>query len=220
MMAAMSLLRRALLCLFFCAVLLSAPGKAQAFQSYFASKEIRADSIDQFPKWMDVLSRYKATAHQLDSICGEETYSPCRLKSWKDFLISEKDQPLDEQIAAINKFVNAYPYVEDIVNWGVADYWETPYEFQERNGDCEDFAIAKFMSLRALGLSNDLMRVMIVRDLNLGGIIHAILLVNVDDKRMILDNQIKQVMPAMQIYHYVPVYAINEEHWWQYFMPQ
>jgi len=193
---------------------------AQAFQSYFVSREVRADSIELFPKWTGVLARYNAAAHGLDAICGTEMYSPCRLKGWKEFLITQKDKPLDEQIEAINRFINAYPYIEDIVNWGVDDYWETPYEFQTRNGDCEDFAIAKFMSLRALGVSGDVLRVTIVRDLNLGGIIHAILLATVDGEKYILDNQVKQVVPALKIYHYVPVYAINEQHWWQYYMPQ
>lgn len=195
-------------------------GPACAFQSYFASREVRADNIDIFPKWTGMLGRYQADSRPLESICGTETYSPCKLKDWKDKLADLKDKSLMEQVEGINAFVNAYPYIEDIVNWGVNDYWETPYEFQTRNGDCEDFAISKYMSLRALGVPDDVMRITIVRDLNLGGIIHAILVVQVDDERYIMDNQVKQVVPALKIYHYLPVYGINETHWWQYYMPQ
>lgn len=191
---------------------------AWAFQSYFAAREIRASNIELFPKWTGVLERYGTEARTLENICDASPYNPCKLKEWKDFLTQQQGKKLAEQVEAVNRFVNAYPYIEDIVNWGVADYWETPYEFQKRNGDCEDFAISKYMSLRALGVPDDLMRITIVRDLNLGGIIHAILVVQLDDERVIMDNQIKQVIPALDVYHYLPVYGINETHWWQYFV--
>lgn len=195
------------------------PREACAFQSYFINKEIKSDNIEMFSKWTDVLARYEATAHSLDDVCGsDEKYSPCRLKVWKKTLEGLRGKPLIEQIDGVNRLVNSYPYVEDIVNWGVDDYWETPYEFQERNGDCEDYAISKFMSLRALGVTNDQMRIEIVQDLNLGGVIHAILIVFVDGKVYVLDNQIKQVILAVDIYHYKPIYSINEEHWWRHIM--
>lgn len=196
------------------------PLPAQAFQSYFINREVKADNIKMFPKWVDMLSRYDDASHKLDDICGEDQYSACKLKDWKDFLTDLRGKPLLEQMSAVNRFVNKYPYVEDIVNWGMEDYWETPYEFQLKNGDCEDYAIAKFMSLRALGISGDVLRVAIVRDLNLGGIIHAVLVVYVNGEAYVLDNQIKQVIPAIKIYHYVPVYSINEKHWWQQFVKQ
>ena len=200
-----------------CLLFLMGVSPAHAFQSYFAYREVEASNLKMFPKWLDMISRYDDESHTLDDICGGEEYSACKLKDWKDFLAGLRGKPLMEQMGEINRFVNKYPYVEDIVNWGVEDYWETPYEFQRKNGDCEDYAIAKFMSLRALGVTGDVLRVAIVRDLNLGGIIHAVLIVFVDGKAYILDNQIKQVMPALKIYHYVPVYSINEKHWWQYF---
>lgn len=202
----------------FCVLFFAGPVPALAAQSYFLNQEFRSDTINLFPKWTGVLSRYKASARTLDDVCGTETYSPCRLKGWKDFLIGLKDKPLDEQVEEVNGFVNAYPYIEDIVNWGVQDYWETPYEFQQRNGDCEDFSIAKYMSLRALGISDEVLRVTIVRDLHLGGIIHAVLLVTLDDGVYMLDNQIKQVASVKKIYHYMPLYSINEHHWWQYIL--
>lgn len=197
------------------------PVQAVAFQSYFINREEQSDNIEMFTKWTDVLARYDATAHTLEDICGRDRYSPCKLKDWKTMLQGLKGKPLMEQVDAVNRFINAYPYVEDIVNWGVDDYWETPYEMQQRNaGDCEDYAISKFMSLRALGVSNDLMRVEIVQDLNLGGVIHAILIVFVGDQVYVLDNQIKQVIRAVDIYHYRPVYSINEAHWWRHIMLQ
>ncbi|MDR3424759.1 MAG: transglutaminase-like cysteine peptidase [Alphaproteobacteria bacterium] len=188
------------------------------FHSFFIDREKEFDNIQMFPRWIDMLSRYNAESHTLNAICGADPYSPCKLKDWKATLEGLRGKPLPEQLDAVDRFINAYPYVDDIVNWGFDNYWETPYEFQRKSGNCKDYAIAKFMSLRALGVPNSQMRVVVVRDLNLGGIIHAVLIVFIDEKGYILDNQIKQVMPADKIYHYVPIYSINERHWWQHFM--
>lgn len=193
---------------------------AWAFQSYFINKEVKSDNIEMFSKWTDVLARYDSTSHKLEDICGDERYNPCKLRDWKKKLEALKGKSLMEQVQEVNHFVNEYTYVEDIVNWGVGDYWETPYDMQDRGGDCEDYAISKFMSLRALGVSNDKMRVEIVQDLNLGGVIHAILIVFIDGEVYVLDNQIKQVMLAVDIYHYKPVYSINEEHWWRHILDE
>lgn len=204
--------------LFAIAALLALPQRAQAFQSYFINREVQSDNISMFTKWTDVLARYDEKAKSFEDACDGHQYSTCKLRGWQQSLEKLRGRPLKEQIDGVNRLVNSYPYIEDIVNWGITDYWETPYEFQERNGDCEDYAFAKFVSLRALGVPNDKLRMEIVQDLNLGGVIHAILIVFVDDKVYVLDNQIKQVMLAVDIYHYKPIYSINEKHWWRHIM--
>lgn len=204
----------------FTGALLSLPAPVSALESYFINNEVKADNIEMFPKWTDMLSRYDNESHTLDSVCGKEQYSTCKLKEWKEFVESLSDKPRLEQMQQINAYVNRYPYIEDIVNWGLDDYWATVYEFQRKSGDCEDYAIAKFTSLRALGVPNDDMRIEIVQDLNLGGIIHAILIVFYDGQVYVLDNQIQQVMLAVDIYHYKPIYSINETHWWRHVMVQ
>jgi len=201
-------------------IFLVAAQPAQALQSYFINNEVEADNIDMFTKWTDMLSRYTTESKPLDPACGKDRYSVCKLKEWTQYMESLRDLPQLEQMAKINAFVNSYPYIEDIVNWGVEDYWATVYEFQRKSGDCEDYAIAKYTSLRALGVSGDTMRIEIVQDLNLGGIIHAILIVFLDGKVYVLDNQIKQVVLATSIYHYKPIYSINESHWWRHIMIQ
>jgi len=213
--------RVAVRAVFLCGMLAVFPHPAQAFQSYFINREVRAETLNLFPKWLDVLSRYKAESHTLDDICGSDDYTPCKLRAWKDFLTEQRGKSLSDQVEAVNRFVNKYPFVDDIVTWGIGDYWATPYEVQRvKAADCEDYSVAKFMSLRALGVSDEVMRVTIVKDLNLGGIIHAVLVIKMDDQSYVLDNQIKQVLLATKIYHYLPIYGINEHAWWQYFMPQ
>jgi predicted transglutaminase-like cysteine proteinase len=197
------------------------PLQANALQSYFINNEVESDNIEMFPKWMDMLKRYDDESQTLNDACGKDRFNTCKLKDWKLFVEGLRGKPRLEQMAQVNAFVNKYPYVEDIVNWGLEDYWETVYEFQRKNsGDCEDYAIAKYTSLRALGVPADEMRIEIVQDLNLGGVIHAILIVFADKQVYVLDNQIKQVMLAVNIYHYKPIYSINETHWWRHLMIQ
>lgn len=149
--------------------------------------------------------------------CDHETFNPCAVKDWRRMIESIRSRPLGEQLKVVNKWANEHPYIVDQLNWGTEDYWETPNEFMTVSGDCEDYAIAKYYSLLELGIPENALRIIIVQDLNLGGIIHAILGVYEDGKLIILDNQIQQVMPAVKIYHYRPIYALNASSWWAYY---
>ena len=115
---------------------------------------------------------------------------------------------------AVNRWANNHPYVEDWANWGLPDYWETPKEFLTRGGDCEDFAIIKYFTLRRLGFDANDLRIMIVNDTNLQ-IYHAVLAVRQKDgEPLILDNQAKDVIPASVASQYHLIYSLNETGWW------
>jgi predicted transglutaminase-like cysteine proteinase len=109
--------------------------------------------------------------------------------------------------------MNRKRYVIDPTNYGVPDYWASPVQFLHLNGDCEDYAIAKYLALRELGYDDEELRVVVLDDLNLG-VAHAVLAVYSDDDVLILDNQIDTVVSANVIRHYRPIYSVNERHWW------
>ena len=111
--------------------------------------------------------------------------------------------------------MNSARYIEDINNYGDTDYWATPGQFFDRSGDCEDYAIAKFMTLLELGFSNEQMRIAVVHDTNLN-LIHAVLVVYVNDVGYLLDNQIEQVVQVDSVRHYRPYYSLNETRWWRH----
>ena len=115
--------------------------------------------------------------------------------------------------ARVNRFANYAPYVTDPVNYGVPDYWATPIQFLNKDGDCEDYAIIKFMSLRALGFDNDQMRVVVLLDMNLNAG-HAVLIVYLDGTAWLLDNQVRDVVRADVVHHYHALYSVNETTWW------
>lgn len=200
-----SRLCRALLFLAVLAAAAAGPAAA-ATPSIFGTREIHSGDLKLFPKWRGTMDRF-----------GEETRSCadplCDHAYWGKVIDDLAGLDRRTQIERINREMNEKLYVIDPINWGVPDYWATPFQFLRKNGDCEDYAIAKFMALRALGFDNDELRIVVLNDLNLG-IAHAILVVYVEDQALVLDNQIRSVVPAETIRHYQPVYSVNEEGWW------
>ncbi|MBF0247514.1 MAG: transglutaminase-like cysteine peptidase [Alphaproteobacteria bacterium] len=184
--------------------------------SFFDTLETMSDKLDPFKKWNEAVEKYtKEKALAKEGKCGDKEMNKCNYTKWVEFLAGIKEKDLVSQIREINDYMNRAPYITDPVNWGEKDYWASPGEFMTKFGDCEDYAIAKFMSLKMLGYNEDDLRVVAVKDLNLK-IGHAILVVFYEGKPYVLDNQIKQVMPATKIKHYVPQFSINTKAWWRH----
>lgn len=179
---------------------------ATTYPPLFGTREVPAQGLKLFPKWRGVMERFgEEQKNCFDPLCSQEY--------WKKLLAGLAGADRRTQIDTVNHEMNEKLYITDPINWGVPDYWATPYQFRRKNGDCEDYAIAKFMALRALGFENAELRIVVLNDLNLG-IAHAVLVVYVDGKALVLDNQIKTVVPAESIRHYQPVYSVNEDGWW------
>jgi len=172
----------------------------------FGTIEIHFSNLKMFPKWRGTLELFE---RELRS-CGPDQ---CKSREWTAVIERLRGKGIMTQLRAINTEMNKKPYVIDQVNWNVPDYWATPFQFLQKGGDCEDYAIAKYMALKDLGVPVDDMRIVVLNDLNLRTT-HAILVVYVDGKPYVLDNQISNVVPAITIQHYQPVYSINEKGWW------
>ena len=164
----------------------------------FGTNERTSTNLAPFPKWNKVMSK----------ISQDESFV-----EWENVLKAVDGMDRFNKVREVNRIINNRRYVIDPTNWGMSDYWATLREFFYKNGDCEDYAISKFMTLRELGIPNDDMRVVIVQDQNLR-IAHAILAVKINGQEYILDNQIKDITPDRNIRHYKPVYSINETNWW------
>jgi predicted transglutaminase-like cysteine proteinase len=186
---------------------------ATAGLSLFGYREVQSSKLHLFPKWRGALSRHFNEAKLPDAACTETAFNLCHLRQWKKFLRGLRGIDRMSQIKAVNFFFNRHPYIIDPKNYGVPDYWATPFQFLARDGDCEDYAITKYFSLRSLGFSADSMRIVVLQDLNLNTA-HAILIVYMGKKALVLDNQVATVVDATSILHYRPIYSINEKHWW------
>lgn len=179
----------------------------------FGTQEVSYDNLAAFPKWINVMARASA---EINLDCPQ-TFDgqPCKVTQWKKYIQSIQGRSLKEQLVLINNYVNSEPYRPDSSIGSSSDYWQTPGEFFATGGDCEDFAIAKFLSLKLLGIPQSAMRIVVLNDLRLRTI-HAVLSVYVDGETYILDNQIKKVVPMSMVSYYQPIYSINEQHWWRH----
>jgi predicted transglutaminase-like cysteine proteinase len=113
---------------------------------------------------------------------------------------------LDEANRAVNR---AILYVHDSVQHGEADRWSAPLlTLAAGKGDCEDYAIAKYIALQEAGFSRDDMRVVLVRDHAVGQA-HAALAARIDDRWLILDNRSSELIEDLDASSLTPLFAIN-----------
>jgi predicted transglutaminase-like cysteine proteinase len=183
------------------------------YPALFGSREVRSASLGPFQKWTGMLQRQRDERGTYEGPCTARRFNRCHLQEWRRLLAEIASLDPLAQLEAVNGFMNRAPYITDPVNYGVPDYWASPLQFMSKDGDCEDHAIAKYFSLRQLGLPDERMRIVVVDDLNLR-IPHAILVVYLGERAYILDNQISRVVPAEVVNHYKPIYSINEQAWW------
>lgn len=186
----------------------------QAKPSFFNTVEVESDNLKPFTKWTEALGKYdKENALVQKQGCDAQQFTSCHYVQWRKFLGTLVGKDKLTQATEVNAYMNKAKYIDDDTNWGQKDYWESPGEFMAKFGDCEDYAIAKFLSLQLLGFDPQSIRVVAVKDLNLK-VGHAVLAVFIDGKVYILDNQISQVVEAKSIRHYQPVFSINQTRWW------
>ena len=129
---------------------------------------------------------------------------------WQDLIDGVADKHPLRQLDAVNRYFNRIPYAEDMDAYGVKDHWATPEDFVRRNaGDCEDYSIAKYTALRALGWSADALRVVVIRD-HKYNVNHAALAAKLDGLWYYLDNRASRLLRPSDVPFYQPIYALNE----------
>jgi predicted transglutaminase-like cysteine proteinase len=187
---------------------------AAAPLALFGTAEFRATSLAAIPQWRLALAALGAE-RAIYTAC-EPPAGACpsaALGPWLGLLARLRGLPETHQIDAVNRFVNAVPYSSDQALYGRRDHWATPLELFGRAGDCEDYAIAKYVSLRRLGLPADRLRIVVVEDTS-RRTAHAILAVRTGGDVLILDNLAIDAMPQAQVTHYRPYYSVSEEARW------
>lgn len=161
-----------------------------------------------------VLRRHDIALRKAAADCAAGERGACRLEDWRGFLSQIAKEDEGEQLYRVNRYMNTYRYRTDQRNWQRPDYWAVPAQLFERGGDCEDYAIAKYLSLRALGVAAERMRVVAVYDRKERED-HAVLLVSAGDETLVLDNKLQRVVSWADIRaRYQPYYSVNEISAW------
>lgn len=200
-------------------LLLALAPAAAASPSLFGTVEFRAESLAALPQWLRVLRQIEAERGVYETCRRTPEACPSRhVLAWQEMIEAQADQTPIEQLRAVNRFLNGWRYKSDHDNYGVRDYWATPLEFLARSGDCEDYAIAKYVTLRELGFSAEQLRLVVVHDLR-RDLAHAVLAVYLDDGVYLLDNLNMAVLPQERVTHYLPYYSVNETTRWAHVPP-
>ena len=122
------------------------------------------------------------------------------------FAASIRGQDVLSKLEAVNSYVNArVRFVDDRVQFGVADRWLTPSDTLSRGrGDCEDFALAKRAMLRAAGVSEKDLYLVVLKDLSRRAD-HAVLVVRAAGRFLVLDNGTDRIVDSSDVQDYKPM---------------
>ena len=150
---------------------------------------------------------------------AEQKYGkPARslLVAWEDLIISDNSQTDLEKLEKVNQFFNQMEFVDDIDHWGEKDYWATPIEFLgTQGGDCEDFTIAKYFTLKAMGIEEEKLNLTYVKALNYN--VHHMVLTYFStpgSEPLVLDNIVTDINSASQRKDLLPIYSFNGTGLW------
>ncbi|MCL7488826.1 MAG: transglutaminase-like cysteine peptidase [Desulfobulbaceae bacterium] len=139
-----------------------------------------------------------------------------RLDQWVELIRNDESASDMEKLIKVNAFFNRIDFIDDSLHWGEQDYWATPVEFlASGGGDCEDFSLAKYFTLKVMGVSETRLNLTYVKALNLNQA-HMVLTYfeTPGEEPLVLDNLIADIKPASQRTDLLPVYSFNGTGLW------
>jgi predicted transglutaminase-like cysteine proteinase len=139
-----------------------------------------------------------------------------RLNNWVRLINTDTSTTDMEKLVKVNSFFNKLDFVDDILHWRQKDYWATPIEFLASDGgDCEDFSLAKYFTLKVMGVSESKLNLTYVKALSINQAHMVLTYFEVPgDEPLVLDNLINDIKPASKRTDLLPVYSFNGTGLW------
>jgi predicted transglutaminase-like cysteine proteinase len=164
-------------------------------------------------KWRDVEREIDAERLVL-RICQENRAS-CQSQTALQFLaIVDSGRTLTgrARLGVINRGINLkIRPMSDLALYGADDVWSPPLAtFAIGAGDCEDYAIAKFVALQEAGVSADDLRIVILQN-DIRKEYHAVVAARLDGNWLMLDNLHMIMVEDQQVRAYHPVFLIDHD---------
>ncbi|WP_242633800.1 transglutaminase-like cysteine peptidase [Alteromonas sp. KUL17] len=127
-----------------------------------------------------------------------------------------------DQLLGVNAFFDEHiQYATDDIVFKEKDYWATPSElFGHSRGDCEDYAIAKYVALLHLGIDSSKLRLIYVKaKIGRSRVTQAHMVLGYYDSPssdpLVLDSLVSNVLPGSQRTDLIPVFSFNDSGIWQ-----
>lgn len=162
-------------------------------------------------KWRGVEADTTKDNDVLDRCKNDMASCPSYAAQFSRLIETVKSKAGRAQFEEANRGVNmAIRYVSDMAQFGEADRWSSALStFKTAQGDCEDYAIAKYTALTQAGVAAEDLRIVLVRDRAIRED-HAVLAAKLDDRWIILDNRRSELLDDNEEKTFTPLFAINE----------
>jgi len=146
---------------------------------------------------------------------GKDAYN--RLLAWEELIRQDRSTNDRAKLERVNSFFNGkIRFANDTEVWGNQDYWATPIEFLCKSaGDCEDFAIAKYFTLKAMGIPDEKLKITYVKSIQYN--IHHMVLTyfsTPEAEPLVLDNLVDSINPASRRTDLFPILSFNGSGLW------
>ena len=163
-------------------------------------------------KWSGVVADIRAESDILTRCRQAVDTCPAAAQKFLAVIAEGRAREGRARIGVINRAINlAIRPTSDLAQWGVADRWSAPLEtLATGRGDCEDYAIAKYVALTEAGVSADDVKLIIVRDLAVAED-HAVVAARLDDKWIVLDNRRLTLLEDSDMPHVLPLFVLGHD---------
>lgn len=145
---------------------------------------------------------------------GVEAYY--RLVKLQDLIRNDTSTNDIQKLKKVNLFFNQLEFISDSLHYQKEDYWATPIELlASGGGDCEDFSLAKYFTLKAMGVAEKKLNLTYVKAVKLNQA-HMVMTYfkTPGADPLVLDNLINTIKPASQRVDLLPVYSFNGTGLW------
>lgn len=179
---------------------------------------VAAGALSYFPTSANAFNpqRLRNSMNRLYGARGLQT-----LEEWFALLDRLRGANVATQLRDVNGFFNRRVlWRDDIQIWGQEDYWATPLETMGKGeGDCEDYSIAKYITLKELGVPGDKLRMIYVRArIGRSQTTQAHMVLGFyqtpASEPLILDNLVASIQPASRRDDLDPVFSFNSSGLW------
>jgi predicted transglutaminase-like cysteine proteinase len=185
--------------------------QAPAPEEPFGLKVESVTTGEVLNKWNGLVADIRAESEILAN-CRSARHCPPAARKFLNVIADGRAHEGRARIGVINRAINlAIQPMTDLAQWGVTDRWSAPLAtLTTGRGDCEDYAIAKYVALREAGVAETDVRLVIVRDLA-NGEDHAIVAARADEKWIMLDNRRLTLLEDSAMPHVLPLFAFDQD---------
>jgi len=178
----------------------------------FGLSTFRAPNGLLWTKWRGVEAQIQRDIEVLRACRDDRDQCPAEARRYLAVIESASAHEGRRRLDEINRAINvSVRYTSDLAQHGLPDVWSSPLAtFASGRGDCEDYAIAKYVALLETGVSGKDMRILLGNDTSVREA-HAVLAVRQGGHWLVLDNRRSVILEDAESRHLVPLFAIDRE---------